>query len=70
MRSFVELFEEDTSRIKLMQFDMCIYKDSTTIEHSIRETIDVENMKIPIIVNCSGYGGYWQITEDKLYHEL
>ena len=53
-----------------MQFDMCIYKDSTTIEHQIRETIDVEKMKLPIIVNCSGYGGYWQVTEDKLYHEL
>lgn len=27
-------------------------------------------MEIPVIVNCSGYGGYWQVAEDKLYHEL
>jgi hypothetical protein len=66
MKSFVE----QDAQILLMQFDMCIYKDSTQIEYLLRETIDVENMEIPIIANCSGYGGYWQVTEDKLYHEL
>ena len=63
-------FVEQEAQILLMQFDMCIYKDSTQIEHMIRATIDVESMSIPIIANCSGYGGYWQVAEDKLYHEL
>jgi hypothetical protein len=53
-----------------MQFDLSISTDSTSIEHYIRKTIDVENMSIPIIVNTSGFGGYWQVCEDKLYHEL
>ena len=29
-----------------------------------------DNLKMPIIINASGYGGYWQVCEDKLYHEL
>ena len=62
-------FVEVNPNILILQFDMCIYKDSTTIEQQIREVVDVE-MDIPIIVNTSGYGGYWQVAEDKLYHEL
>ena len=42
-----------------MQFDLCTGKDSTSIEHYVRKTIDVDKMDIPIIVNTSGYGGYW-----------
>ena len=53
-----------------MQFDLCVGKDSTSIEKYIRETFDVENMILPVIANCSGYGGYWQVCEDKLFHEL
>jgi hypothetical protein len=30
----------------------------------------MENMEIPIVINTSAFGGYWQVCEDKLYHEL
>lgn len=23
-----------------------------------------------MLINTSGYGGYWQVMEDKLFHEL
>ena len=31
-----------------MQFDLCVGKDSTSLEKYIRETIDVENMVLPV----------------------
>ena len=60
IRTFLHQFENDYhERIKIMQFDLCTGKDSTSIEHYVRKTIDVDKMDIPIIVNTSGYGGYW-----------
>jgi short-subunit dehydrogenase len=44
--------------------------DSTSLEKHIRSVIDVENMKVEVIVNCSGFGGYWQVCEDKVFHEI
>jgi len=49
---------------------MSKWADSTYLEKYFRSVIDLENMDIPIIFNCSGYGGYWQVLEDKLFHEV
>jgi len=49
-------FEE---RIKVLQLDLSVWKDSTSIELYLRETINLEKMDIPIFVNCTGYGGHW-----------
>ncbi len=51
---------------------MCVYKDSTSLEKYLRKVIDIadDDLDMPILVNCSGYGGYWQVCEDKLFHEL
>ena len=44
--------------------------DSTSLEKYLRTVIDLEKMDLPAIINCSGYGSYFQVCEDKLYHEL
>lgn len=61
---------ENSRRIKVMQWDISKHMDSTSIEKYLRSFIDLENMNMPIIINTSGYGGYWQVMEDKLFHEL
>lgn len=83
LRTYLEQFEkaadlgqlavdsdEVDARIRLMPFDMSKHMDSTSIEKYLRQYIQVEGMLVPVIINCSGYGGYWQVCEDKLFHEL
>lgn len=42
------------------------------MEKHFRKVINIadDDLQMPIIINTSGYGGYWQLCEDKLYHEL
>ena len=77
MQTYLEQFKTDEEvadqtgpRILLLQLDMSKPTDSTSLEKYLRTVIDLEKMDLPAIINCSGYGSYFQVCEDKLYHEL
>lgn len=83
LRTYLEQFEhpnpagqtavdadEADARIRLMAFDISKHMDSTSLEKYLRQFVPVEGVLVPVIVNCSGFGGYWQVCEDKLFHEL
>ncbi|CDW86441.1 UNKNOWN [Stylonychia lemnae] len=58
-----------SERIKIININFAIWKDSTSLEHKIRETITL-SMEIPIFVNCISFLNEWQVCEDKLFHEI
>lgn len=67
-----EQIDAQNRRIQLLQVDLSVWTDSTSLEKHFRKVINIadDHLQMPIIVNASGFGGYWQVCEDKLYHEL
>jgi hypothetical protein len=56
-------------RVQILNINFGIWKDSTSLEHKIREVIDVKK-DIPIMINCMSFINEWQVCEDKLFHEV
>eukprot|EP00347_Sterkiella_histriomuscorum_P010839 403374727 len=56
-------------RIKLLNINFAIWRDSTALEHKIREVVDI-NSCMPIFINCISFINEWQVCEDKLFHEV
>lgn len=60
---------ETGDRVKILNINFAIWRDSTSIELKIREAIDIKS-HMPIFVNCMSFLNEWQVCEDKLFHEV